>query len=84
MLLSQQFIGNHPFFNVPGWDLNWRYGVSVASRGEPDRRTVDYGQDPDGTEYRLRGETGDNERFFSELLDQAHHAAIDTNQRSQT
>ncbi|MBL91135.1 MAG: hypothetical protein CMH56_04885 [Myxococcales bacterium] len=78
MLISQQFVGEHPLFNIPDWKLNWRYGLSFASREQPDRRTVDYGQDPDGTEYRLRGETGDNERFFSDLFDQAHHAAIDT------
>ena len=81
MLLSQQFIGNHPLFNVPDWKLNWRYGFSTADREQPDRRTVDYGQDPEGTEYRLRGESGDNERFFSDLFDQAHHLAVDTHSK---
>ena len=32
MLLSQQFIGNHPLFNVPDWKLNWLRVLHRRSR----------------------------------------------------
>jgi len=77
-LLSQQFQGEHDFAHGDRpVHAHWRYVFSRATRLEPDRRRVryDYSERDDMFFLSQRGDS--NGRFFSDLVDDAHDAALD-------
>jgi hypothetical protein len=79
MLASGQLRGEHAFTLAPAWDLTleWRYGLSLATRDEPDRREArtDY-EEGDGKWY-LSDRPEGNQRLFSGLEDVNHDVGVD-------
>lgn len=77
-LLSQQFQGDHDFGNGERpVHAHWRYVFSRATRIEPDRRRVRYDYSDRDEMYFLSQRGDSNGRFFSDLVDDAHDAALD-------
>ncbi|MCB9663015.1 MAG: TonB-dependent receptor [Alphaproteobacteria bacterium] len=79
MLIVQQLVGSHEIdAGAQRVRLDWRYGFAKAFRNEPDRRETRYDELGDGTGFTLSRRDGDaNSRFFSDLQDQTHDAALD-------
>lgn len=77
-LLVQQLSGEHTFPGLANVGVDWRYSLSIADRGEPDRRDLLQQEDLDGDDgWRLRTQGGGNELFFSVLGDTNNDAGLD-------
>lgn len=76
-LFSQQFAGSHDLaMGERPVNLSWRYVYSRATRLEPDRRSVRYDFSERQQAYVLSQRGDANGRFFNDLLDTAHDAAL--------
>src|SRR5690606_11308929 len=55
--------------------FSWRYGYSLASRDQPDRRR--YLASRTQSVYTLLSDAGSTERFFSSLEEEMHEGGLD-------
>lgn len=74
-LLSQRLSGEHPLPFLSS-RLEWRYGVALALRSEPDLRETRYDQDVSSGAFLLSDRPEGNQRLFSSLLDVGHDAEV--------
>lgn len=73
-LITEQVLGRH---DLEWLQVDWRYSYSTASRLEPDRRTYRVDHEPGTDIWRMSDRPDGNQRFFSDLRDQAHDAGVD-------
>jgi outer membrane receptor protein involved in Fe transport len=76
-LLLQQANGTHRFESVHNFEIDWRYAFGRADRSQPDLRDYQYEYEESTDKYLLSTSAGGNLRFFSDLRDDTHEAALD-------
>jgi outer membrane receptor protein involved in Fe transport len=76
-VLLQQVTGLHRFENLHDFQIDWRYAFGRANREQPDLRDYLYEYEEDLDAYLISTSSGSNQRFFADLEDDTHEAAID-------
>ena len=76
MMISQQVRGEHPlqFLNST---LGWRYTFAIATRDEPDRRSIRYDYEPSVQQWYLSDRPEGNRQVVSDLTNVNHDVAAD-------
>lgn len=76
-LLLQQATGLHRFEALHDFEIDWRYAFGRANRDQPDLRDYLYEYEEAADAYLISTTAGGNQRFFSDLEDDTHEAALD-------
>jgi outer membrane receptor protein involved in Fe transport len=77
MLFAQQVHGFHQFPKAMDLQIDWRYTFSMATRLEPDRRTLRWDQEGESDMWLLSNRAENAQRFYSTLTDFNHDVGLD-------
>lgn len=76
-LISQQFRGEHEFYELNDMQLNWQLSTSQAKRDEPDTREYSYQLNERNNKYEVVTSGSSANRFYETLTDKSTSVGFD-------